>query len=136
MKRRPFSKADATIIAAEFEQTWLAMALIFLADPRGSKYRDETDDPDNTTAVRFTSNCTESGSSTTLVLTSVTRQYVEADRVIFVWRVLAEHDGEFESLVSDETGWVVLRPSTKQVNGQFRFATTLGTLFADSSHRA
>lgn len=42
---------------------------------------------------------------------SVVRRYIEADRVVFVWRALTEGQGDFEGLYTDETAWYVLRPS-------------------------
>ncbi|OWY96256.1 hypothetical protein PHMEG_00033522, partial [Phytophthora megakarya] len=38
------------------------------------------------------------------------RKYEESDRVVYVWRVLMEGQGELSGYHNDETGWLRVRP--------------------------
>ncbi|GMF19018.1 unnamed protein product [Phytophthora lilii] len=81
----------------------------------GSHFDGEINDRDNTAAIKYDMKYTmESGERATLVVYNAVRRYVEADRVVFVWRALTEGQGEFAALSSNEHAWLVVRPSTEK----------------------
>ncbi|KAG7396239.1 hypothetical protein PHYBOEH_002557 [Phytophthora boehmeriae] len=108
-----FESTDATVIPYGFDQTAEALSSIMLSDLGGSRFVEGIPDPDNTTAVRYNISY-RCGMNNNAILTcyTVTRRYVEAGRIVFVWRALVEGQDEFSGLHTDETGWVVVRPST------------------------
>lgn len=61
---------------------------------------------------RIASTSRELGNSATLVVYNAVKRYVEKDRAVFVWRALAEGQGEFDGLHTVETAWFVVRPLT------------------------
>ncbi|KAL3657092.1 hypothetical protein V7S43_018005 [Phytophthora oleae] len=104
--------ADATVIPFGFEQTKHAVSFAMLSDPRENPHSEGIEDPENTTASAYRLNYSwESGESVSFVVYCAIRRYVEADRVVFVWRARSEGQGEFDGLAMDETVWVVVRPS-------------------------
>jgi len=104
--------ADATVIPFGFEQAKHAVSFAMLSDPRENPHSEGIEDPENTTASTYRLNYSwESGDSVTFVVYCAIRRYVEADRVVFVWRARSEGQGEFDGLAMDETVWVVVRPS-------------------------
>ncbi|KAG1691363.1 hypothetical protein DVH05_027025 [Phytophthora capsici] len=107
---------NATAVPFGFEETSRALTRTLLEDANGMYSR--SDEPKNTTALRRHMDFThELGSSATLMLHTVVRKYVEADRVVFVWRALTEGQGDFRGLHTDETAWYVLRPATSAGEG-------------------
>ncbi|GMF32818.1 unnamed protein product [Phytophthora fragariaefolia] len=104
--------ADATVIPFGFEQARHAVSFAMLSDPRENPHSEGIEDPENTTASTYRLNYSwDSGDSVTFVVYCAIRRYVEADRVVFVWRARSEGQGEFDGLAMDETVWVVVRPS-------------------------
>ncbi|OWZ16759.1 hypothetical protein PHMEG_0009398 [Phytophthora megakarya] len=104
--------ADATVIPFAFEQAKHAVSFAMLSDPRENPRSEGIEDPENTTASAYRLNYSwESGESVSFVVYCAIRRYVEADRVVFVWRARSEGQGEFDGLAMDETVWVVVRPS-------------------------
>ncbi|KAE8884237.1 hypothetical protein PF005_g5734 [Phytophthora fragariae] len=104
--------ADATVIPFGFEQARHAVSFAMLSDPRENPHSEGIEDPENTTASTYRLNYSwESGDSVTFVVYCAIRRYVEAGRVVFVWRARSEGQGEFDGLAMDETVWVVVRPS-------------------------
>ncbi|KAL3657090.1 hypothetical protein V7S43_018003 [Phytophthora oleae] len=102
----------ATAIPFGFEETSRALTRALLENANGTCARNN--EPKNTTALRRYMDFThELGASASLILHSVVRKYVEADRVVFVWRALTEGQGDFMRLYTDETAWYVLRPATE-----------------------
>ncbi|KAH7479919.1 uncharacterized protein KRP23_6702 [Phytophthora ramorum] len=109
--------ADATVIPYSFEQTCRAVSLMILAP----SYNDELEDPENTAARTYRLNFSRElgdtqGDNATLVVYNAVRRYVEAGRAVFVWRTLAEGQGEFDGLHTVETAWFVVRPLSKDAN--------------------
>ncbi|ETP31497.1 hypothetical protein F442_19639 [Phytophthora nicotianae P10297] len=104
--------ADATVIPFGFEQSKHAVTFAMLSDPRENPHSEGIEDPENTTISTYRLNYSwESGESVSFVVYCAIRRYVEADRVVFVWRARSEGQGEFDGLAMDETVWVVVRPS-------------------------
>ncbi|KAG7384273.1 hypothetical protein PHYPSEUDO_002802 [Phytophthora pseudosyringae] len=104
--------ADATVIPFGFEQAKHAVTFAMLSDPRENPHSEGIEDPENTTASTYRLNYSwESGESVAFVVYCAIRRYVEADRVVFVWRARSEGQGEFDGLAMDETVWVIVRPS-------------------------
>ncbi|POM68555.1 Hypothetical protein PHPALM_15274 [Phytophthora palmivora] len=70
------------------------------------------DEPRYTAKVKYEVKCQlEPGEISKLQVYSVVRKYEEPDRVVFVWRALTEGCGDLSGYHSDETGWLVLRPT-------------------------
>ncbi|ETI33521.1 hypothetical protein F443_19831 [Phytophthora nicotianae P1569] len=102
--------ADATVIPFSFEQTCRAVSLMILAP----SYNDELEDPENTAIRTYRLNFSqELGNSATLVVYNAVKRYVESNRAVFVWRTLAEGQGEFDGLQTVETAWFIVRPLTE-----------------------
>ncbi|OWY96866.1 hypothetical protein PHMEG_00032756 [Phytophthora megakarya] len=103
--------ADATEIPFSFEQTTRAVSLMILAP----SYNEELEDPENTAIRTYLLNFSrELGNSATLVVYNAVKRYVESNRAVFVWRTLAEGQGEFDGLHTVETAWFVVRPLTDE----------------------
>ncbi|KAG7384272.1 hypothetical protein PHYPSEUDO_002801 [Phytophthora pseudosyringae] len=103
--------ADATQLPVAFDQTWRALSGILLSGPHGDQCPGKIEDPMNTAAITYHVDCPlESGGTAVLAIYNAVRRYVEQDRVVVVWRVLSEGQGEFDGLYSDERGWLVIRP--------------------------
>eukprot|EP00644_Phytophthora_capsici_P003625 jgi/Phyca11/510632/fgenesh2_kg.PHYCAscaffold_64_\ len=118
--------ADATVIPFGFEQTKHAVSFAMLSDPRENPHSEGIEDPENTTASTYRLNYSwESGESVSFVVYCAIRRYVEADRVVFVWRARSEGQGEFDGLAMDETVWVVVRPSEDDESTVFEIYTRL-----------
>eukprot|EP00644_Phytophthora_capsici_P003624 jgi/Phyca11/510630/fgenesh2_kg.PHYCAscaffold_64_\ len=104
--------ANATEIPVAFEPTWRCLSSIFLSDPQGTHHTGGIDDPENTAAITYRLNYGSGDTCTPqLVIYNAVRRYVEKDRVVFVWRVLFEGQGEFDGLYADEHAWLVIRSS-------------------------
>ncbi|KAE9277046.1 hypothetical protein PR003_g28894 [Phytophthora rubi] len=71
--------------------------------------------PENTTIMKARVNA--AGIAGSLVQHTVTRKYMEADRIVVVWRKFTEGEGVFSGMHSDETGWNIVRPSPSCVKG-------------------
>ncbi|KAG7396236.1 hypothetical protein PHYBOEH_002554 [Phytophthora boehmeriae] len=107
-----YESADKTFLPFEFEQVSRALSMLIL-NTDGSIYTVKTVDPANTSAMRCDYHCSlDSGDSTTISGYIATRQYREADRLVFVWHALYEGQEEFADLHSIETGWIVVYPSS------------------------
>lgn len=105
---------DVLLVPHDFEQTcsamWRAMVHVHRRQDR-HQYRGVTD-PDNTIAVKLRIPCPrDSGEPVDMLVHLVTRRYVEAGRVVIVWRAMTEGDDEFSGMHSDEFGWCVIRPN-------------------------
>ncbi|KAE9277045.1 hypothetical protein PR003_g28893 [Phytophthora rubi] len=64
--------------------------------------------PDDTYITKI---CIDGPGGNLLVQHCITRQYGEADRVVFVWRKFTEGQGAYAGMHADETGWAIVRPS-------------------------
>ncbi|KAG7384941.1 hypothetical protein PHYPSEUDO_002087 [Phytophthora pseudosyringae] len=103
---------DVLLIPFSFEETCATMwqSMIRLYRQR-YWYRYDVADPENTIAVKSQVLSRESGGSVCMLVHFVMRRYLEAERMVVVWRALSEGEGEFTGIHSDETGWCVVRPN-------------------------
>ncbi|KAG1712548.1 hypothetical protein DVH05_000290 [Phytophthora capsici] len=68
-------------------------------------------DPENTVALQFRVQKTSAGGKVRSIMKHlVCRRFVESDRVVIVWRIFSEGEGDFSGLDVDETGWSSIRP--------------------------
>ncbi|ETL34882.1 hypothetical protein L916_12937, partial [Phytophthora nicotianae] len=67
------------------------------------------DDPENTLAMRFRLH--GSNSEAYVVMHYAIRRFEEKDRTVLVWRALAEGEGVFSGMHTDETGWCIVHSS-------------------------
>ncbi|KAE8996127.1 hypothetical protein PR003_g21840 [Phytophthora rubi] len=135
---------DVLLVQHDFEQTcnamWRAMVHVHRRQDR-QQYRGVTD-PDNTIAVKLRIPCPrDSGEPVDMLVHLVTRRYVEAGRVVIVWRAMTEGDDEFSGMHSDEFGWCVIRPNERKSTLPTVMATfarfvpmTVATHFEDKAH--
>ncbi|GMF55158.1 unnamed protein product [Phytophthora fragariaefolia] len=105
---------DVLLAPHGFKQTcsamWQAMVLVHQRQGR-QQYRGVVD-PDNTIAVKLRIPCLRDSEAPVDVLVHlVTRRYVEAERMIIVWRAMTEGVDEFSGMHFDEYGWCVIRPN-------------------------
>ncbi|POM60985.1 hypothetical protein PHPALM_30074, partial [Phytophthora palmivora] len=106
-----FDSADTTVIPFSFQETGRAISLLMLMDPDNC-FTEVDDEPRHTAKVKYEVKCQlEPGEISKLQVYSVVRKYEEPDRVVFVWRALTEGCGDLSGYHSDETGWLVLRPT-------------------------
>ncbi|KAK1929545.1 Leishmanolysin-like peptidase [Phytophthora citrophthora] len=68
-------------------------------------------DPENTVGFQFRLQKTSSrGKIMSIMKHLVCRRFVESDRVVLVWRVFSEGEGDFSGLDVDENSWACIRP--------------------------
>ncbi|ETK81397.1 hypothetical protein L915_13102 [Phytophthora nicotianae] len=68
---------------------------------------------DNTIAVKFRIERTlATGTKVSMKQWLVVRRFIEADRVIHIWKIYSEGEGNLRGIHSDETGWARLRPTS------------------------
>ncbi|OWZ11808.1 hypothetical protein PHMEG_00015119 [Phytophthora megakarya] len=69
------------------------------------------EDPDNTVAIKFRVTARlKTGFVGSVLLRLIHRRYQEVNRMVTVWRVFAEGEGEFAALHAAEIGWGILSP--------------------------
>ncbi|KAL3670925.1 hypothetical protein V7S43_004110 [Phytophthora oleae] len=108
-----FENLEVTLVPFSFERTsnatWQAIQHVHRDESR--QHYNGVTDPENTIAVkcRIPSPKDDGGLVDMLIQVAI-KKYVEADRMIIVWRALTEGDDEFAGMHSDETGWSVIRP--------------------------
>ncbi|GMF24373.1 unnamed protein product [Phytophthora lilii] len=125
-----FESLDVLLIPFSYHQAssamWQAMLRVHQQNDR-QHYRGVAD-PDNTIAVKLPISCSrEAGGSVNLLVHLVTRRYVEADRMVIVWRAMTEGEDEFSGMHSDETGWCVVRPNQAESAGYEKMQTIMQT---------
>ncbi|RLN67030.1 hypothetical protein BBJ28_00019010 [Nothophytophthora sp. Chile5] len=125
-----FENLDVLLIPFDYEQTcsamWQAMALVHRQKDR--QHYEGVTDPDNTMAVKFRVQCPgEAGETVEMLVHVVMRRYVEANRLVIVWRALSEGEGEYTGMHSDETGWCVVRPVDTSASGSVELPTVMQT---------
>ncbi|KAL3670919.1 hypothetical protein V7S43_004104 [Phytophthora oleae] len=93
----------------DFERTCLAVWEVTRQSYRQlDRLEYTTGTASNTIAVKF--RVKQTGGMVSMFTHFVSRRYVEADRMVIVWRELWEGEGEFEGMHSDETGWCIVQP--------------------------
>ncbi|KUF82307.1 hypothetical protein AM587_10001887 [Phytophthora nicotianae] len=102
--------SHATIVPFGFDDTCRALSDALLTNPRGSICCDGILDTQGFKCRLDFSQ--ELGGSVSLLKQSVTRRYIESDRVVFVSRMLTEGQGTFEGLYTNGVAWYVLRRPT------------------------
>lgn len=103
---------DILPIPFTFEQTCTVMwkSILQTHGKEGRMHYTGVSDPDNTLAVSFRLVCQKESSAPVIFhVHFVTRRYVEAKRMVIVWKALTEGQGRFVGFHSDETGWSVVR---------------------------
>ncbi|KAK1946663.1 hypothetical protein P3T76_002215 [Phytophthora citrophthora] len=68
---------------------------------------------ENTAAFKFRIATTlNSGRNGSMLLHAVARRYLEADKMVMVWKTFIEGEGMFTGMHADECGWCVLTPTS------------------------
>ncbi|KAG2962484.1 hypothetical protein PC119_g25793, partial [Phytophthora cactorum] len=114
-----FENLDVSLIPSSFERTssamWQAMLHVHRQKDR-QHYRGVTDSEDTIAVKCRIPSPKETGERVDMLIHLVTKRFVEADRMIIVWRALTEGDDEFAGMHSDETGWTsASEPKVKPV---------------------
>ncbi|KAG7388224.1 hypothetical protein PHYBOEH_007980 [Phytophthora boehmeriae] len=108
-----FESANATTVPFGFEQTVKAMSSLMLSDWGEGFDKKIVKKPDCTIGYIYEEDYhLKTGEIAKLGVSTASRKYIETDRAVHVWRVLTEGQGDFEGLHADETGWMILRPSS------------------------
>ncbi|KAH7465576.1 hypothetical protein KRP22_014321 [Phytophthora ramorum] len=103
---------DVLLLPFNFEQTCSAMwkSMVHVHRQQQRHQYAGIIDPENTFAVKFHLHCPrEQGDPVEMTVHLVMRRYLEAGRMVIIWRALSEGEGEFGGKHSDETGWCVVR---------------------------
>ncbi|RLN80925.1 hypothetical protein BBJ28_00003395 [Nothophytophthora sp. Chile5] len=125
-----FENLDVLLIPFDYQKTcsamWQAMTLVYRQKDR--QHYEGVTDPDNTMAVKFRFQCPgEADERVEMVVRFVMRRYVEANRLVIVWRALSEGEGEYAGMHSDETGWCVVRPLDTNASDSVELPTVMQT---------
>ncbi|KAG7388225.1 hypothetical protein PHYBOEH_007981 [Phytophthora boehmeriae] len=108
-----FESANATTVPFGFEQTVKALSSLILSDWGEDYAKKRVKKPECTMGCTFDVDYhLKSGETVKLQGSIASRIYGEDDRAVFVTRTLTECPGEFAELYSDETSWMILRPSS------------------------
>ncbi|RLN80922.1 hypothetical protein BBJ28_00003392 [Nothophytophthora sp. Chile5] len=108
-----YESVDAMCLPFDFQRACRAASKLLLSVPEGCQRFDGVNDLENKVAVKYlTKHRLDSGETALMVTYCVTKMYWEAERLVFVWRGLTEGQGAFAGMHSNETGWLVVRPST------------------------
>ncbi|ETK81417.1 hypothetical protein F441_13330 [Phytophthora nicotianae CJ01A1] len=115
-----FENLDVSLIPSSFEKTSSAMwqAMLHVHRQKDRQHYRGVIDPENTIAVKCRiPSPKETGERVDMLIHLVIKRYIEADRVVTVWRALTEGDAEFAGMHSDETGWCIVRPTSTVDSG-------------------
>ncbi|KAG7386107.1 hypothetical protein PHYBOEH_008785 [Phytophthora boehmeriae] len=108
-----FESAYATTVPFGFEQTVKAMSSLTLSDWGKGYDKKVVKKPGCTVGCTFDLDYhLKSGETAKLQGSLAVRKFDEADRAVFLMRSLTECPGDFVELYSDETSWMILRPSS------------------------
>ncbi|OWY95418.1 hypothetical protein PHMEG_00034580, partial [Phytophthora megakarya] len=120
---------DVLFVPFSFEQTanamWQSMVQVHQQSDR--RHYDHIGDLENTIAVKFPLLYPSAVGRVDMIIHFVMRRYVEAERMVLVWRALSEGEGKFSGMHSDETGWCVVRPNASDGDGDALMRTAMET---------
>ncbi|KAG6603049.1 uncharacterized protein IUM83_17601 [Phytophthora cinnamomi] len=121
---------DVLFVPFSFEEMcrtmWQSMVRVYRQKER--YHYGHVADADNTVAVKLRLRpMRESGGPVDMLVHFVIRRYVEADRMVVVWRALSQGEEEFFGMHSDETGWCVVRPNDAEVENTSLMRTVMQT---------
>lgn len=107
-----FDSADRMEFPYAFEEAEDAMTTILMSDPNACLQSASAMESKVTVTMKYhlTYRLTQ-GKNVEFVMYGAGKKYKEKDRVVYLWRGLTEGQGEFDGLQSDETSWLVVRPS-------------------------
>lgn len=141
-----FENLDVSLIPSSFEKTSRAMwqALLHVHSQKDRRHYGSVTDPDDTIAVKcLIPSPTDTNERVDMLIHLVLKRFIEAHRMVIVWRALTEGDAEFSGMHSDEYGWCVVRPinavghgvATTVVQTFTRFIPmTIATKFSNKAH--
>ncbi|KAL3665650.1 hypothetical protein V7S43_009085 [Phytophthora oleae] len=110
-----FIYTDKHLLPIEFERAcdyvWHVAQLQHRQDDR--QHYDGVKNLENTTAFKFRmTKVLNSGRTVSVLLHAVARRYLEADKMVVVWKTFIEGEGMFTGMHADECGWCVSTPSS------------------------
>lgn len=121
---------DVMCMPFAFEQTCSAMwqSMVHVHRQKDRKHYEGIIDPENTIAAKFRLRClSEKGEPVNMIVHMIMRRYVEAHRMVLVWRALSEGEGDFSGMHSDETGWSIVRPNDTDEDDMSPMRTVMQT---------
>eukprot|EP00644_Phytophthora_capsici_P016883 jgi/Phyca11/125723/e_gw1.59.245.1 len=108
-----FQQWDRALLPSSFEDSSRVMWELVLWPHRqiAREVYHDVSDPENTVALQFRVQKTSADGKVRAIMKHlVCRRFVESDRVVIVWRIFSEGEGDFSGLDVDETGWCSIRP--------------------------
>ncbi|EGZ09045.1 hypothetical protein PHYSODRAFT_389535, partial [Phytophthora sojae] len=117
-------KLDVLFVPFSFEQTCSTMwqSMLHVYRQRNRFQYGHVADPYNTVAVKQ-----EFDKPVDMLVHCVMRRYIEAERMVVVWRALTQGEGELFGMHSDETGWCVVRPNDEELDDTSLMRTVMQT---------
>ncbi|KAE9040221.1 hypothetical protein PR003_g7417 [Phytophthora rubi] len=107
-----FDSADRMEFPYAFEEAEDAMTTILMSDPNACLQNASVMESKVTVTMKYHLKYRlTQGKSVDFVIYGAGKKYKENDRLVYLWRGLTEGQGEFDGLQSDETTWIVVRPS-------------------------
>ncbi|KAG1700018.1 hypothetical protein DVH05_012453 [Phytophthora capsici] len=108
-----FDSADRVVFPHTFEEAADAISIVMMSGQGADIDRVRIQDVKDTIAMTFEVKYKLSPQKdANIVIYGVGRRYVEKDRLVLLWRAFTEGRGEFEGCQSNETIWMVVRPSS------------------------
>ncbi|KAF4040609.1 hypothetical protein GN244_ATG07118 [Phytophthora infestans] len=108
-----FDSADRTVFPYAFEQVAEAMPKVMVANPATDFETIEAQDEKDTITVKYLVKYQLTpGESGSFRIYAAAKKFRENDRLVLLWRSFTEGLGRFEGWQSDDTTWMVVRPSS------------------------
>eukprot|EP00644_Phytophthora_capsici_P005951 jgi/Phyca11/97785/e_gw1.2.733.1 len=112
-----FDSADRMEYPYGFEQTAEVLTTLFMSDDEVNWESIQVQGIKDTFAMKYrTTYQVSPGRYSSFVVYGATKKYRAKDRVVFLCRCFSEGCDEFEGFHSDETLWLVVRPSADSLN--------------------
>ncbi|KAJ8544642.1 hypothetical protein ON010_g11626 [Phytophthora cinnamomi] len=108
-----FDIADRIEFPYAFEEAGEVATEVLLSDPNTSLEAGRAKQSKDTHTTRYRIKYRlRQGRSVDFVISGAGKKYKEKDRLVYLWRGITEGQGEFDGIQSDETSWIVVRPSS------------------------
>ncbi|KAL3673952.1 hypothetical protein V7S43_001638 [Phytophthora oleae] len=107
-----FDSADRMEYPYDFEQAAEAISIVMMSDREDGLENIKIQDVKDTFAMKYRMTYQVSpGKHASFVIYAAVKRYREKDRLVFLCRCFTEGCDEFEGFHSDETLWLIVRPS-------------------------
>ncbi|ETI38993.1 hypothetical protein L914_14778 [Phytophthora nicotianae] len=107
-----FENADRTVLPYNFVQAADAVSIVMLSNPDTDFETVNVQDVKDTLTIKYLVKYQlTQGESGSFRVYGAAKKYREKDRLVVIWRTFTEGLGHFEGLQSNDTTWMVARPS-------------------------